>query len=180
MQLYFVMESPSQEAVLLGRFHSPEKGEIYNCGRMTTPAGGKRQYLHASYPAATRSGKLRLTRRGALVACLVSESDPEEFRPIHEFELGTADLTFVRMAADTGNSNSSVEVRIGDLEIRSTDVPAELSRDSAHWRLVLLYLSLAIVGLLLGAGGLRVWSRRQAEENSARLKRQDANNTKTK
>jgi serine/threonine protein kinase len=168
VQLYIMMESATREAVLLGRFHDPRQGHVYMSGRMTTDAEGKRRYRNENHAADARSGRLRLTRRGSLVTCLVAENNSDDFQSIQEFELGTADIVLVRVAADTGHSQSPVEVRIGDFEIRALGVPAEVSPQPPRWRRLLLYLTLAIGAACICAGGLRVWRCRRQQEKPAK------------
>jgi hypothetical protein len=149
---------------MFGRFKTSQGADIYDCGRMTTPAESERQYRHSYYSAGSRSGQLRLSRRGSVVTCLAAENDRDDFRAIHEFELGTPELNLVRVAADTGNFNNSVEVRAGDFEIRASGVPAEASPEaSRRWR-PLMYPTLAIPALILCAAGLWLWRRRRQQE----------------
>jgi serine/threonine protein kinase len=164
VQLYLLMESPTQEAVLLGRFNTSDQGDVYNCARLGTHAEGKRRYHSDYYPTGTRAGRLRLARRGSLVSYLVAEAEREEFREIHKANLGTDDLKIVRVAADTGNSDSPVEVRIGDLEIRALKVPAEFSPPPSASRrrwFFYLYPALALLTISLLLSGSWLWQRRR-------------------
>ncbi|HTU91287.1 MAG TPA: DUF1583 domain-containing protein, partial [Gemmataceae bacterium] len=162
VQLYIVMESPTQEAILFGRFHAPHLGHVYTCARLGTNAEGERQYVPTSFPAPTNAGRLRLTRNGSRVICLAAESDGDDFQPIHEFELGAADLSVVRVAADTGNSNNPVVVRIGDFEIRAAGAPL--------WRRAWPYLISTIFAIFICAGGLWVWRRRRLKPAKPAMK----------
>jgi hypothetical protein len=136
--------------------------------RLTTNAQGERQRDRYHKPTGTRSGRLRLARRGSVVTCLVAEDDRNDFQPIQEFELGTADLSVVRVAADTGNSNSPVEVRIGDFAIQLLDGPAELSLKALLGRHPLLYLVGGSSALLMIGGGLLLWRRPHEKEPNFR------------
>ncbi|HEY7330203.1 MAG TPA: protein kinase [Gemmataceae bacterium] len=151
VQLYIVMESPTQEAIMFGRFHASDLGHIYTCARIGTNEEGKREYSPTTLPAQTQAGRLRLTRKGSRVTCFAADVGSEDFQPLAEYELGTADLTVVRIAADTGNSNSPVVVRFGDFEIQSAG--------ASIWRTSLLYVILAICCIFLCAGGLWFWRR---------------------
>ncbi len=164
VQLYLMMESPTQEAIMFGRFHSPQEGHIYNCLHLSTDAKGNRRPAHAHRePTETRAGRLRLTRQGSVVTCWAAETGGEDFRQIHEFELGTDDLTLVRVAADPGTSNDPIEVRIGDFEIRAWGVPAVVSPNAPRWRRPLTYMTLAAFVVFIFAGGVWAWRRHRRE-----------------
>ncbi|HTU92329.1 MAG TPA: protein kinase [Gemmataceae bacterium] len=153
VQLYIVMESPTQEAILFGRYHQTDLGHAYTCLRIGTDEEGKRRFIPTSYPTQTQAGRLRLTRKGSRVTCLAADTGSEDFQPLAEYELGTADLTVVRIAADTMGTNNPVVVRIGDFEIQASGAPL--------WRRAWPYLILAIFAIFMCAGGLWIWRRRR-------------------
>ncbi len=172
VQLYLMMESPTQEAIMFGRFHSPQEGHIYNCLHLTTDAKGNRRPAHAHREnTETRAGRLRLTRHGSVVTCWAAEADREDFRPIHQFELGADDLSLVRVAADPGTFSDPIEVRISDFEVRAWGVPAVVPPNAPRWRRPLLYMTLAAFVVFIFAGGVWAWRRHHRRERTVKTEK---------
>jgi hypothetical protein len=70
----------------------------------------------------SRSGKLRMAREGSSVITSFADGT-QPFRVLRTVALGPEDLTMVRVAADTGVSDHSIEVRFEDLTIRAEGLP---------------------------------------------------------
>jgi serine/threonine protein kinase/predicted RNA-binding Zn-ribbon protein involved in translation (DUF1610 family) len=121
VSLAAVTDTPGRETALLARFHRAD-GQLYLCQKIFTDADGKRQYPTRVFPTEARSGKLRLVRRGDTFTYLVAEGDADEFRELHQFKLASTDLASVRVAAET---QSAVDVRIRDFEVRAQGLPTE-------------------------------------------------------
>ncbi len=120
--LYLVCDNPAKDALMLGRVNRKEDNG-YNCNKMFKDANGKRHFLNEPVASQSRSGKLRLVRRGSVVTFLVAEEGFEAFRKLCERELSD-DLAYVRVAGDAGNADSPpLEVRIVDFEVRGEQAP---------------------------------------------------------
>jgi serine/threonine protein kinase len=162
VQLYLIMESPTQEAVLLGRFNTSDQGDVYNCARLGNNPEGRRRYHSDYYPTRTHAGRLRLARRGSIVTYLVAEANGDDFQPIQQSELGTANIKLVRVAADAGQTDSPVDVRIGDLEVRALVAPAETSPSPSASRrrwFFYLYPAMVLFALSIVFSGSWLWQR---------------------
>jgi hypothetical protein len=108
----------------------------------------------------------RLVRDGPQLKYFVAEGAAKEFRQLHAEELGTEDVTFLRFAADRGNSPAALEVRLLDLEVRgesfSEPPPVEVVEQSANWAPVALWLLVpvaAVAGLFASWQWFQRWAR---------------------
>ncbi len=63
-----------------------------------------------------------MARTGSKVTTSFADGD-KPFRVLRTVELGTEELTLVRLGADTGVSDHSVEIRVEDLTIRAEGLP---------------------------------------------------------
>jgi hypothetical protein len=159
----YITTTPSKDAVMLANFYRVDEGHVYTCERLTGPNTNRRRIMKP-FPTDARAGKLRLVRRGAFVTCLVAEGN-NDFRELHQFELGLEELSLVRAAAHTNDPALPVEVRIHDFEIRPLEValavpvlaPPETSLppEERGWVLWAELLGLAFVLAL--AASLGVW-----------------------
>jgi hypothetical protein len=82
---------------------------------------GKEQYTTRIVKATARSGKLRLVRQGSIFTFLVAERDNASFRELYRYETGKEDITFIQAGAENISSDTPVEVRLGDLEIKAVN-----------------------------------------------------------
>jgi hypothetical protein len=172
VSLYLTTDTSSREAVMLTRSNR-QRGNLYTCDRMTTNGEGKRQFINRIVLTETRRGQLRLVRRGAMVTCLVAEDASDEFRELHQYELGTEEIVQVRAAADNGKTMCPLEVRFHTFEVRAQELadepaplpppvqptagPSELSSSTWQWPLAAVQAGFAVCLVTAGAW---IWRRR--------------------
>jgi hypothetical protein len=102
-------------------------------------------------PTETRSGKLRITRQGSIVRCLVAEGLDAEFQEIFQEDFGEDDLQEIVFIANNNASPTPVEARLLDLTIRSDTSRPTPTLDTSKAGLALAQLvGLAITLLIIG------------------------------
>src|SRR5207244_3129112 len=142
-----------RDAATIARFTKPNGDEVFIANRAFDDDAGNRKYRGAA-PKPTRAyeGKLRLARTGSTLSYQVAEHDSNVFRELYETELGTDDIAQVRFAADSGASQTLVDVRFKSIHIRSEAFgaarPLPEPEEWSWW-----YIALGIVPL----GGVAFW-----------------------
>lgn len=124
VELYVTTGSPRNEGLGIARVVRVQEGESIVVSRNATEAGARR-FQTLPYPAGpARSGMLRLTRTGSEATCWVAEGPDGTFREVRRFDLGTEDLTSIRIAAYPGtNRKTPLDIRIHDLSVRRLGAP---------------------------------------------------------
>jgi RNA polymerase sigma factor (sigma-70 family) len=74
-------------------------------------------------PASASTGRLRLTRTGALLGYYVADGANGPFRLFRQIPFVNEDLKEVRIMASTGGPKASLDVRFTDLRIRAESLP---------------------------------------------------------
>jgi Protein of unknown function (DUF1583) len=119
--LWAQTDTPTDEAVTIERGIIPREGERFTSTRISGPPEA-RKYDVRRAPAESRSGKLRMERMGSKVTTSFADGK-SPFRALRTVELGTEDITLVRLAAETGVSDHAVEILLEDLTIRAEALP---------------------------------------------------------
>ncbi len=119
--LWVETDTPTREAVTIERGIIPKEGERFTSTRVSGPAHA-RKYDVRRASAKSRSGKLRMERVGSKVTTSFADGE-KPFRVLRTVELGTQDLTLVRLGAETGMSDHSVEILLTELTIRAQALP---------------------------------------------------------
>jgi hypothetical protein len=162
VMLYFVTESNTLEALAVCRLAQGGEEGIYLCSRRTTPVGKPRQYQNEYHAAApTRSGLLRLTRKGGEVTFSVAERPEGGFRDVYKRELGPEDVKRFQVAAYPGQSREVVDVRFRGVRVRAPEMPKRLDPLVAHApppRGIAVWL---IAGLLVSGLIFALWARQR-------------------
>lgn len=123
--LYVETDSPTKEGITLERFVLPAVGEVFASTRASMKDGA-RTYASRRFPArATRSGQLRLSRRGSRITASVAEGSGAAFRKLRTVEVAPDDLSYVRLAGDTGGATSRLDARFKELRIKTDGLSAE-------------------------------------------------------
>ncbi len=128
-ELFVCTDTPTNECLGLLRAARVNEGEVYLSSRITTQ-NGKRQYYHGHTPTNSKSGKLRLTRVGKEATLSAADGDAGAFQELRRYDLGTEDLTMVRLSAYTGHAANSVDVLIKDLRIHTLNATEAKSQES--------------------------------------------------
>jgi hypothetical protein len=119
-------DTDTAEAATIERGIIPKEGEQFTSTRISGPPPPEtRKYDVRRMPATSRSGKLRMAREGSTIITSFADGT-QPFRVLRKVALGPEDLTMVRLAADTGVSDHSIEVRFEDLTIRAESLPGYL------------------------------------------------------
>jgi hypothetical protein len=151
--IYVSMASSTRDAAGVARLVRPGGEQVFTAFRARTPVGQKREY-HSGKPLSsqTRSGKLRLVRKGAELTYLIAPSPTGSFQELYKSNWGTDDLDIVRFAADNGGSPALVDVQIKVVRIRADDFGAAMAapppsrRGPVWWMAGALLVSAAVVG----------------------------------
>jgi len=124
-----------------------------------------------SYPAATKTGRLRLVRSGDELFYLASAGLDAPFVFLRKYRFGADDLKRVVITSATGSDKATLDARVTDFQIRADAIPdaprpeaaaetpptlASTPRDGARgWLLASLALALVLVGAFAAALILR-------------------------
>jgi hypothetical protein len=165
VSLYLRTDTPTGTAVMLGRYNRRD-GNWYTWNKATTGEDGKRNFDGRIHPSDATAGKLQIVRRGTTVTFLVADAGRDAFVPLGQCDLGPEDVNLLRLAAENGKSDSPLDVRFGELDIRSVETvakdgtPATASDrrpgPTRHW-----LVGAEILLLFLVVTALAVWRRRR-------------------
>jgi len=163
-ELHVVTDTPADEGLGLLRVARINEGDVYLSSRITT-RDGKRQYQHGFTPTTSKSGHLRLRRVGKEATLSAADGTSGEFQALGGYDLGSEDLTMIRLSAFTGHAPNAVDVLIKDLRVRALssaelkvlaapppDAPNK-SREGRRGSLV----AAGIVALLIALVALGAW-----------------------
>ncbi len=129
LELFVAMDTPEQDAFKLYRFQRPREGDGFMCVR-STGIGRDRRHDGIFDRAESKTGQLRITRRGAEVAFSAAE-EGETFRELYRYSPGSADLKLVRIGAYTSNDPYPVDLRITDFRIQADSLTLDPPPDAA-------------------------------------------------
>ncbi len=184
-QMSIETDSPTKEAATAEWTFTPGKdGVRFISTRIIGQPDGKRDYRVQSLAANRRAGTLRLVRTGTSLRASYRDEGETRDRSLPPVELGTEDVTTVRLAANTGISDHPVEIRLKSLTIAADALPgwagapagSGTSGTGPSWRPILIGLTvMAFIGGLLGLWQVVMRSGRhnrpsssEAEEPAAR------------
>jgi serine/threonine protein kinase len=187
-ELYLVLQSPNREALGFIRARGVDGQEKY-CPVHNVDKNGRRKYFSLPIPIeetlakaglapgpVSPVGQLRITRVKGEAAFWVAEGPGGEFRQVHRCQVGTEDVSSVRVAAYAGQVSEPVDVRFVDLRVRSDSLEPEAIADSTRPAApVARGKKWLLAGLLFGGGVLLLflvcmwWAARQRRQTSGRL-----------
>jgi len=145
------------------RMEQVEHGELYLVSRAYFKENGQQGWRNKSFPTATKSGRLRITRTGTQVTAWAAEGKELAFKKLSSDELGLDDIKVIWLMAYTGHVSHPLELRLTDLEIRSgapipvaaapppeeAPSPPPTSRWHLLWAMVVLAVILCIAAAIL-------------------------------
>jgi hypothetical protein len=120
LELYVMLDSPTRDAFGLYRMARVKEGDVFWCVRMTT-RDGKRLSRGEPRPALRKAGQMQVSRQGTEVKFQAKEEGEADFRELAKYDLSSADVTSIRLAAFTGSAKYAVDLRIRDLKISVED-----------------------------------------------------------
>jgi hypothetical protein len=154
-------ESAEENAATLGIFRT-KMGKLHYAANFHTGKQGERKHMTQNFPAEENalSGRLRFMRMGKELVCAVAPGTSEEYMQLRVIDLGDEPLARLRIAADQGGGNATVDVVLKDIVIEADSLTTESEQleEASSWGLW------AIAGGLLAAviaGGLFYWHRRR-------------------
>ncbi|HWY86352.1 MAG TPA: DUF1583 domain-containing protein [Gemmataceae bacterium] len=123
-EVYLRTNTLTGESLAFDRKIRPGGREVYAMSRMTTNQQGKRVSVGGQFfedlPAAGKAGQLRISRIGSKAELSVAEKGGKGFRLVYSVDLGTEDISLLRLAANPGRAESALDVRLHDVRIRGT------------------------------------------------------------
>lgn len=121
-EMYALVGGPRNYGATVTHVHA-NVGELQRQAKLAySAADGARHYPTVKVYPQTSGGKLRLVRKGNLLYYLFAEVDGE-FQLLDEQEFTNAPLKHIRFGAQSGNSNSAVELRLTSFTIRAEKLP---------------------------------------------------------
>jgi hypothetical protein len=173
--IFVQTDTPRNDQVELARSTMVNRGEIYNCARVTMNDAGKRTYRHEYPPAGDTRGRLRLSRRGREVTLSAAEGLNGEFKELTRYDLGTEDVILISATGFTGHAPNAVDLRILDFRVRGLtaaegaaldpSVPAPKSERPRGW-----LMPAGIIGLLILLTALALWLFQSRRRRAALLR----------
>lgn len=117
-ELYLRTNGPKATAVVFCHKIWPDGNAGYFALRMATNDKGNREgFPFKRMPATGKSGLLRVSRSGSDVVLSASEKADKTFHDLYRFDLGTEDVSLLRLAAQPGNAGNVLDVRLLDLRV---------------------------------------------------------------
>lgn len=125
---YVMLDGPTQDGIMLGRFHQADAPPFYRISHMVKGEGGKRQgkwFDRAPTTPETVAGTLRLGRVGPVLTLSAAARGSADFRTLASLTVGTDDVQLLRIAAEPDGADTPVDVRVTDLRIRADQLLSE-------------------------------------------------------
>lgn len=122
--LYFLVDSPDQDGVWLGKMMDPERGPVFQMGQRTKNREERFNKFLKSTPAENKWGivRLRVERKGNALRFFAAEAGSGPYRALHEMEISDANASIVRLAADSAwLPDVSVDIRIVEFTITAQE-----------------------------------------------------------
>jgi hypothetical protein len=111
------------EAALSRRVQSEWGTQFITSVSLWDGAAGKDRKKGNGFATKAKAGRLRLVRRGSVLAYYAAEGSGGDFTRLTEYPFGPEDLKDVRVVGCTGNAESFLDVRVTDLRIRAASLP---------------------------------------------------------
>lgn len=125
---YLMFDGPTQDGVMLGRFHQAGAPPIYRTTHMVKGEGGKRQGKWSDKtpaPPQSTTGTLRLARVGSTLTLSAAAAGSSDFKDVATLAVGPDDVQLLRVAAEPDGADTPVEVRVTDLRVRADQLLSE-------------------------------------------------------
>jgi hypothetical protein len=156
LSLYVASEAPTQDAATLGRVVQGDTGLFLAHHAITNP-GSPRTHESETFPTTATSGRLRLTRVGPTLHYFVADGEGD-FTEVHHVNLGTNDLSLVRLAVEGGAPHDSFHVRFGELKVRAERLPT-VAQPATWLGSATFWWILGSAVAVTAAGGSWLWFR---------------------
>lgn len=156
VSVFVQADTPTRDEITAEWSILPKEGERQTSTWITDDANGKRQFKPARRPSKSRTGRVRIVRKGGDVEVAFSEGIETSFTTLRTVPFGTADLKSVRLTANTGWSGSPVDLRLIDLKVRAESLPGYSQPLPTPAKPSTLWAVAAGVAVLVALGG-GVW-----------------------
>jgi ribosomal protein S27E len=157
LEIYVNTNTEAQDAVIFYHIVKPKEGEVYMCDKKAT-INGERKTTRRTFPAQTKTGRLRLARQGKEVVYSMVEGAGADFKELCRYDWIDVDAT---IAVRAWGAENPVELLVTDLRIRDNLPPAPAAKTEprpivapAPTSRVWLWLIGAICAMLILAGAL--------------------------
>lgn len=163
--IYLLAETEGQEVASMGRLHRVREGEVFAAMHGITPPDGQRKHNVKLVPTQAKFGKLRIARTDATLRYLYAEENSPDFKELFQAQFTHADIIQVRLGADSGGTDSTLDIFWKNLSINAKAFPD--LHEVRSWRLYYIF------GFIL-AGGLVAWGVWKWLRIKSQAKNQDA------
>jgi hypothetical protein len=121
--IYAAIDTDTGDAVSLSRRVEVSGKAVFKSDRMTPADGGPKHKMGKPLPSAAPAGQLRLSRQGSKLRFLVSEGARPDVMLLNEVDFGTADVRWLQVAGDAGDSDSALDLRLLELTVLADELP---------------------------------------------------------
>ncbi len=119
--LNVVLDQARNKFAKVGRFALVNGQQVY-VAEGWTKKNSPPDYHSQMKATASRSGKLRLRREGAVLYFLAADGTEDDFQEIQKFEFGADDLAIVRFVANTNSSPTALDAVLTEFTIVSENL----------------------------------------------------------
>ncbi len=135
VNVYVAVASPAKDGLWLGKMRDPELGPVFHTGvRGVLPTGerGTKNELKLNAGPLAGVSRVRLVRRGGTFQAWAGEGREGALKPLGVVELGTADVTLFRLAAEPGmRPDTVVDARLLEYRLAAREFVGHRPRDHA-------------------------------------------------
>jgi hypothetical protein len=154
VSIYLMLNSTARDGINFGRFHRRTGDHVFDVAHMVNNDTGGRSSKGSHFRPADQdilTGKMRVMRNGPLLTLSASEGDSGAFQQIAQIDVGIDPVRMLRIAADQGNSDSSVDVRIIDFRVEAEKFASAGSfpTGSGYWYWLLFGGVILLGGLIV-------------------------------
>jgi WD40 repeat protein len=122
VSIYAAIDPNANDAVSLARRVLPDGKAVFMSDRLK-PVDGKENHQLQTVPSASATGRLRFRRVGSVLRYFVADGPGAEFVPMGEVEFGTAEVRYVQVGGNAGQSQAGLDVRLLDFSVRADELP---------------------------------------------------------
>lgn len=120
--VYIATRSADERSAMIGRLLRTGNKDVFSTNVAST-VETKREQKVRLFPAAQKSGRLRLVREGTMLRFLAADGENDSFLQLRESEFNGDNISLVRVGAQQSDAATPVEVIWHELTIRAEQLP---------------------------------------------------------